>query len=90
MKRRLFEEVKAIAQPDLEKLVAIQAEIMANQYGATCFDVKQLQRILGVGETNVYQLLKSGKLPCQTIGRRKVVPVVALAQYLVKGEEKTS
>ena len=69
----------------IKMLVEIQTNIFVHKYGATCFDVKQLQKILRVGESNVYQLLRSGKLPCQTIGRRKVVSVAALAQFLVVG-----
>ena len=69
----------------IKMLVEIQTNILVQEYGATCFDVKQLQKILQVGESNVYRLLRSGKLPCQTIGRRKVVSVAALAQLLVEG-----
>lgn len=71
---------------DLEKLVEIQALALASTYNTTCFDVKQLQEILGLGETTVYRLLRTGKLSSRSFGRRKVVPVCALAQFLVMGE----
>jgi len=94
MKRKLFQENTVFKNEensekrnDLDKLVEIQALALTNLYHAVCFDVKQLQEILGVGETNVYQLLRSNKLPSQTLGRRKVVPVAALAQFLVIGEK---
>lgn len=90
LKRQLFSTGKSppneAQKPNLEKLVEAQARLMAEEYGATCFDVKQLQKILGVGESNVYQLLKNGALACRTIGRRKVVPVIALARFLVMGD----
>ena len=95
MKRQLFQESTVENQAEnakndtsLEKLVEIQAMALASTYKTTCFDVKQLQEILGVGETNVYKLVRSGKLPSRTIGRRrKVVPVSALAQFLGMGEK---
>lgn len=94
LKRQLFKTGKALPneaqKPEMEKLVEAQARLMAEEYGATCFDVKQLQKILGVGESNVYQLLKSGTLACRTIGRRKIVPAVALARFLVIGDEKST
>ena len=93
MKRQLFQknaELKAgeneDKRNDLEKLVEIQALALARTYNATCFDVKQLQEVLGIGETAVYRLLRSGKLPSRSFGRRKVVPVCALAQFLVMDE----
>lgn len=92
MKRQLFQG--SVCKPienlekcnDLEKLVEIQALALSTTYHATCFDVKQLQEILGLGETAIYRLLRTGKLSSRSFGRRKVVPVCALAQFLVMGE----
>lgn len=95
MKRQLFQENTAKKKDesvkngtDLEKLVEIQAKMLVDTYHTTCFDIKQLQEILCVGETNAYRLVRSGKLPSQTIGKRKIVPVSALAQFLVMGEKR--
>lgn len=96
MKRQLFQGDTGYKNSEnlekcdgLEKLIEIQAMALSNTYHTTCFDVKQLQEILGVGETNVYRLLRSGQLFSQTIGRRKVVPVSALAQFLVMGKNNS-
>lgn len=95
MKRQLFSEssidnqkVYPVEDASIEKLVEIQAMALVNTYHTTCFDIKQLQEVLGVGETNTYRLVRSCKLPSQTIGKRKIVPVSALAQFLVMGEKK--
>lgn len=95
MKRQLFQENTAKNEDksiesgtNLEKLVEIQAKMLVDTYHTTCFDIKQLQKVLGIGETNAYRLVRSGKLPSQTIGKRKIVPVSALAQFLVIGEKK--
>ncbi len=93
MKRLLFAEntvedkKSSTVKTDLEKLVEIQARAMVETYHTTCFDIKQLQEALGIGETNAYNLVRSGKLPSQTIGRRKVVPVAAVAKFLVMGQK---
>lgn len=93
MKRQLFSEnsndiqkVYPVEDTSIEKLVEIQSLALVNTYHATCFDIKQLQEVLGVGETNAYRLVRSGKLPSRTIGKRKIVPVSALARFLVMGE----
>ena len=70
---------------DVAQLVEIQAKVLRDTYQVECLDAKQLQTVFNVGETNVYDWLKK----CQavrTIGRRKVVPIVAVANYLVTGE----
>ena len=95
MKYQLFQE-NTVKKADkstkndanLEILVSIQAKMLVDTYHTTCFDIKQLQKVLGIGETNAYRLVRSGKLPSQTIGKRKIVPVSALAQFLVMGEKK--
>lgn len=96
MKRQLFQGntghktcENSEKRNSLEKLVEIQALALATTYNTTCFDVKQLQEVLGVGETNVYRLLRTGKLSSVTIGRRKKVSVSSLAQFLVMGENNS-
>ena len=69
---------------DVAQLVEIQTKVLRNTYQVECLDAKQLQTVFNVGETNVYDWLKK----CQavrTIGRRKVVSVVVVANYLVTG-----
>ncbi|MGH4117957.1 helix-turn-helix domain-containing protein [Clostridium sp.] len=70
---------------DIEKLIQIQTEILMNKYNTSCIDVKQLQKELNVGQSNIYEMLKKEELPVRTIGRRKVIPVIALATYLITG-----
>lgn len=70
---------------DVAQLVEIQVKELRDTFHVECLDAKQLQTVFNVGETNVYDWLKK----CQTvrtIGRRKVVPIVAVANYLVTGE----
>lgn len=74
------------SQESQKLLIALQMELIERQYGAVCLNVKQLAQVLNVGESNVYELLGSGKLHVKTIGKRKVVPIVSLAEYLVNSD----
>ena len=69
---------------DLDKLVSIQTAQLRGAYKTDCLDVKQLQQVLNVGESSAYDWLKSCPAG-RVIGRRKVVPVVWVAYYLVTG-----
>lgn len=70
---------------DFDKLVKIQADLLRRIYGKDCLDAKQLQQVLNVGESNVRDWLN--KCPAvRVINRRKVVPIIWMAYYLVTGE----
>lgn len=69
---------------DIDKLVKLQVEQLRHTYGVDCLDAKQLQQVLNVGESNVYQFLKDCKA-VRVIGHRKVVPIVWVAYFLVTG-----
>lgn len=73
-------------QIDVDKLVSIQASKLREEYKTDCLNMKQLQQVLNVGESNVYLWAKECKA-VRIIGRRKVIPVVLVAQYLVTGEK---
>lgn len=72
-------------QVEVDKLVKIQADQLRNVYNTNCLDVKQLQQVLNVGESNAYDWLKNCPA-VRLIGRRKVVPIVWMAYYLVTGK----
>ncbi|RMC97799.1 DNA-binding protein [Clostridium autoethanogenum] len=70
---------------DVKQLIELQSKLLMDKYNVACLDVKQLKEVLNVGETNVYQMLRKNELLVVNIGRRKVVPIIALAKYLVEG-----
>ncbi len=84
----LFNSKKAESTPkqiEATELISIQTVQLRQNYNTECLDAKQLQQALNVGETNVYKLIKN----CPTvrvIGRRKVIPIIAVATYLVTGK----
>ena len=71
-------------QVEVDKLIKIQADQLRSVYNTDCLDAKQLQQVLNVGESNAYEWLK-GCPAVRVVGRRKVVPVVWVAYYLVTG-----
>lgn len=73
-----------LQQKDLDKLVTIQTSQLRGVYKTDCLNVKQLQQVLNVGESNAYDWVKTCPA-VRIIGRRKVVPVVWVAYYLVTG-----
>lgn len=67
-----------------DNLIKIEADRLRHIYGNDCLDVKQLQRVLNVGESNAYDWIN--KCPVvRVINKRKVVPVIWMAHYLVTG-----
>ena len=71
-------------QANIEKLVKIQADQLLHVYNTNCLDVRQIQQVLNIGESNAYDWVKNCPA-VRLIGRRKVVPVVWMAYYLVTG-----
>lgn len=72
-------------QVDLEKLIAIQTSQLQEKYETDCLNVKQLQQVLNIGENAAYRWIDN----CSHVrenGRRKMVPIVWIAYYLVTGE----
>ena len=82
--KKKHEEIGQPQQIDVGRLVEIQARQLRDTYKVDCLDAKQLQAVLNVGESNVYDWLKKCRF-VRTIGRRKVVPIIAVANYLVTG-----
>jgi excisionase family DNA binding protein len=49
--------------------------------------VEEAARLLGIGRTTVYDLLRSGRLRSIKIGRRRLVPVEAVAEVIAAFEK---
>ncbi len=46
------------------------------------YTVPEAAKILGIGRTAAYQAVKTGEIPAVRIGRRLLVPVMALERLL--------
>ena len=46
------------------------------------YNAQEVAAVLGVSKSHVYQLLKENRLPVLKLGRRKVIPISALEQWI--------
>jgi excisionase family DNA binding protein len=47
-------------------------------------DIPEACRLTGLGRSKLYELLSAGDIPSVKIGKRRVVPVASLRQWLAK------
>jgi len=52
------------------------------------YNAQEVATVLGVSKSHVYQLLKENRLPVLKLGRRKVVPISALEQWIQDNMEQ--
>lgn len=62
---------------------------MTEQTGAETVTVEQAARALGIGRALAYELARNGGLPALRLGRRLVVPTIALKALLASGTGRT-
>ncbi len=48
------------------------------------YDVREASRLLSCGRTTVYELIKSGELGSVLVGRRRLVPATAIADFTAR------
>ena len=51
------------------------------------YTVDEAAVILGVGRSTMYEAIRRGEVPCVRLGRRIVIPSVALARLLDGGSQ---
>lgn len=47
-------------------------------------DIPEACRLTGLGRSKLYELLSAGEIPSVKVGKRRVVPVASLRQWLAK------
>lgn len=52
------------------------------------YNAQEVAAVLGVSKSHIYQLLKENRLPVLKLGRRKVVPISALEQWIQDNMEQ--
>lgn len=68
-------------------MVEVQLAALRSKYENDCLDAKQLQKVLNTGIANVYKWINQNPHVTQ-LGRRKVVPIMWVAYFLVTGKMK--
>jgi len=54
----------------------------------TIYSPAQLAKILGIGRSTTYRLLKAGEIPCVTIANRKRIMGEAVEEYLLSKQRQ--
>jgi excisionase family DNA binding protein len=49
-----------------------------------CMSVPEAAKLLGISRNNAYELVKRGELPSIKLGKRKLIPKVALEKKLLE------
>ena len=68
--------------------MATKNELAQGNQGRLCLSVPEAAKILGISRGLAYELARSGQLPVVRLGRRLLVPKVALERMLA--QTKTS
>ncbi len=51
-----------------------------------CMSVPEAAKLLGISRNNAYELVKRGELPSIKLGKRKLIPKVALEKKLAEAK----
>ena len=51
-----------------------------------CISVPEAAELLGISRNNAYELVKRGELPSIKLGKRKLIPKVALERKLLEAK----
>lgn len=51
-----------------------------------CMSVPEAAELLGISRNNAYELVKRGELPSIKLGKRKLIPKVALEKKLLEAK----
>ena len=46
------------------------------------YTVTEVQKLLGLGRSRVYELIETGELPSIKIGKRRLVPATVLSKFI--------
>ena len=55
-----------------------------NQEDKLTYSVTEMADLLGIGRSKAYELVRSGTIPSLRLGRRIVVPKLALSRFLAE------
>ena len=55
-----------------------------NQENTLVYSVVEVAALLGIGRSKAYELVRSGTIPSLRLGRRIVIPKLALSRFLAE------
>ena len=63
---------------------ALEAKRLSDKYNKDFFDCNDLVSIMGIGQNNIRDLMRSSSFPTVEIGNRKVVSVIGFSLWLTE------
>jgi len=70
-----------VKELDAEKLISEEAKRLSERYDKDYLDCEDLMKIMGVGKGNIRTLMNRFDFPTTTVGKRKVISVMAFARW---------
>jgi hypothetical protein len=71
-------------QLNIEQLISAEAKRLSDKYGKDYLDCADIVKITGLGRDNVRDLMNRKDFPLMTVGKRKIVSVLAFATWQIK------
>jgi excisionase family DNA binding protein len=63
----------------------IKSEQPELEAGTRCYSIAQIQKMVPLGKTRIYQCLAAGQIPCIRLGKRFIVPRKKFDEWLDSG-----
>jgi excisionase family DNA binding protein len=76
------ERIFGQAGGSLAAILSSKANTTDKQEKSLVFSVSEVSKVLGIGRSNVYNLLHTGQIPCIKYGKRMLIPRFALMKML--------
>ena len=76
------ERIFGQAGGSLAAILSSKANMTEQQEKSLVFSVSEVSKVLGIGRSNVYNLLHTGQIPCIKYGKRMLIPRFALMKML--------
>ena len=76
------ERILGQAGGGLAAILSSKANVTEQQEKSLVFSVSEVAKVLGIGRSNVYNLLHTGQIPCIKYGKRMLIPRFALMKML--------
>lgn len=71
-------------QLNIEQLISAEAKRLSDKYGKDYLDCADIVKITGLGRDNVRDLMNQKDFPLMTVGKRKIVSVLAFVTWQIK------
>ena len=83
-----FEEQNIVSEYGVA--AALEAKRLSEKYNKDFLDCNDLVKIMGIGQNNIRDLMRSSCFPTVEIGNRKVVSIISFTLWLMEKNRENS